>query len=320
MDNIPFVDHIGSVIITNGTKVIWDGTTFMKKTETSIFGSNPTIVFGGGCLCGFWKSNDQALYGEINVVAGTYNVVSNEAAASGVDMGCGVNLDVKAKHTGSGSLTYHQQYRWIKFQENDNSDFTGDITITGWSSVGTSDSDDYNATYFSSALAGFAKGAFTHNRESWLKFEHLESTTLAFGSLNVKAENTTRLFVKNANTTLQIGANNKDSVIEKDFTGTAFTLRKVGSGNLTMGAMVAGSSVVVAAEYVDASKLDTAKEYPLVSVPTSITSYVDHNNYTVDVVVNGRKKGYWAVRAKRMDDNIEYYLHYQRAGMSLVVR
>ncbi|MGN0833072.1 MAG: hypothetical protein ACI4RD_05430 [Kiritimatiellia bacterium] len=314
MDAIPFVDHVGSVIITNGTTVIWDGSSFKENKSTSVFGSSPKLVLAGGCLRGFWKSNNQALHGEIRVLDNTVNAVTNNAANSM----SGVNLEVRAVHHGNGRLEYYQKDRWIKFFA-DNAAFAGEVIVSGASSAADEVSDDWNATWFPDAGTGFARGSFTHDRAAWLKLDHASNTTNAFGALNVTA-NTRQIFVKNANTTLEIGANNGDSVIEPAFTGQPFVLRKVGSGLLTFGAVVEGTSVIVSADAVEVAKLDPAQEdYPLVTVPNSVPSSIDPAANRI-AVTEGASKGEWVVQALAGEAGVAYRLHWQPRGLRIIIR
>ena len=236
MDVVPFADFTGTVRIENNASVTWTASSFAENVSISPFGK-AKIVFAGGNLTGFDKSNNQYFPYGVEVAEGTENNIVNHYSSSLH----GVNLSWSGSLAGSGTLTIDSTDRWLHLS-GDNSGFSGKMVFSG-------ETGNENGTWFTSAQAGSASAEWVCTRVGRLYLQHAANSTIKLGALTVNGK-TPSIDIVNAGTTVEIGGKpTVDSSINVPFVTNPFALNKVGADTkLTLGenvTFVSGSTLDV---------------------------------------------------------------------------
>ncbi len=216
MSTIPFKDFTGTVRLTDGANVTWWSNAF-AESDLSIFGGAQKVVLSGATLNGFGGANNQRFPCAIEIEG--ENRINNTSASSDH----GVNLLFSGAFKGSGTLTFVQHDRWIRFT-GDLSQFSGKIIIPneGWGKNGGIFIQD-NA---SAGSDGLDFEAMSLNR--FYIFTDANTTT-TFGRLSV-LEPTPVIDIKSAGCTVKVGSKSgSSSEIRVPFVVNSVTLQKVGA-------------------------------------------------------------------------------------------
>ncbi len=269
-------------------------------------GQNSTILLEGGEITRFamYKGTDGGgnnvwIGGTLVIADGTENTLRNLECRQ--HAGRGANLRIPADITGGGKATFYSSRNntaWFTDFQGDNSNFTGEMTLIGY-------------TYkFASAQAGSPNGTWNLASTDSFEFGHAANTTIAFGSLNSVVGSTMNVWNEGAN--FKIGAK-ADSTLNGTISGQATTVTKVGAqtslfvnGEASTATLVVsegaagGTGTVAGVEFADGAEVafadlsDTTQEYAGL---TSLTRPVYSKKPAVKQEANS--KGHWATVVKK---------------------
>ncbi len=199
----------------------------LKGGNVYPLGTHTTLTMAGGTLKCFYHNNNSVLSSTYYIEPGTTSYLDNSYARSGH----GNNLWFYGTLTGSGNLVFTSGDRATHLYA-DASKYYGEITLSGG-----------GLFEFMNAGAAGANSAWTFSTARNYDLKHGAGTTLRFGALNAP-ESGTSINVSKEGAIVEIGSKT-NSVIQCGFTGSEFTLNKVGATSLVVQGDASAANVVV---------------------------------------------------------------------------